>query len=202
MNIIEIGANDGGNTARFSKNSNVWCFEPNPYYAKLLSSLFINNTNVKIIQKAVSNYNGKSYFYMSVDGASSSLNNLTEFAINNTEIKYVDTVLVDVIRMDSFLTHTNIDVIDYFHCDAQGEDFNILKSFGDKIHIINKGKIEVSLKDELYSNISNNVNDVADFLNDNGFEVINWKEINKNIIDIYRYDCNLEFCKKNNKQLI
>jgi FkbM family methyltransferase len=202
MNIIEIGANDGGNTARFFKNSNVWCFEPNPYYAKLLSSLFINNTNVKIIQKAVSDYNGKSYFYISVDGASSSLNNLTEFAINNTQIKYTDKVLVDVIRMDTFLNDINIDVIDYFHCDAQGEDFNILKSFGDKIHIIQKGKIEVSLNDELYSNISNNVNDVADFLNDSGFEVINWREINKNKIDIYRYDCNLEFCKKNNKQLI
>jgi len=202
MNIIEIGANDGGNTARFSKNSNVWCFEPNPHYAKLLSSLFINNTNVKIIQKAVSNYNGKGYFYISVDGVSSSLNNLTEFAINNTQIKYTDKVLVDVIRMDTFLNDSNIDVIDYFHCDAQGEDFNILKSFGDKIHIIQKGKIEVSLNDELYSNISNNVNDVADFLNDSGFEVINWREINKNKIDIYRYDCNLEFCKKNNKQLI
>lgn len=104
--------------------------------------------------------------------------------------------------MDTFLNNTNIDFIDYFHCDAQGEDFNILKSFGDKIHTIQKGKIEVSLKDELYSNILNNVNDVSDFLNDSGFEVINWREINKNKIDTYRYDCNLEFCKKNNKQLI
>jgi FkbM family methyltransferase len=202
MNIIEIGANDGGNTNRFWKNSNVWCFEPNPHYAKLLGSLFVNNTNIKIIQKAVSNYNGKAYFYISVDGASSSLNNLTQFAINNTGIRYVDRVIVDVIRMDSFLTDTNIDVIDYFHCDAQGEDFNILKSFGDMIHIIQKGKIEVSLKDELYSNISNNVNEVADFLNDKGFEILNWREINENKMDIYRYDGNLQFCKKNNKQLI
>jgi FkbM family methyltransferase len=202
MNIIEIGANDGGNTARFSKKSNVWCFEPNPHYAKLLGNLFINNTNIKIIQKAVSNYNGKSYFNISVDGASSSLNNLTEFAINNTKIRYIERVLVDVIRMDDFLNSTNIDVIDYFHCDAQGEDFNILKSFGDKIHTIQKGKIEVSLNDELYSNISNNVNDVTDFLNDSGFEIINWREIDMNRKDIYRYDGNVEFCKKNGKNLI
>ena len=202
MNIIEIGANDGFNTSRFSKNSNVWCFEPNPHYAKLLGSLFVNNTNVKIIQKAVSDYNGKAYFYISVDGASSSLNGLSDFATHNTKIRYVDRVLVDVVRMDSFLTDTKISVIDYFHCDAQGEDLNILKSFGDMIHIIQKGKIEVSLKDELYLGKSNNVNEAADFLNDSGFEILNWREINDNKKDVYRYDGNLQFCKKNNKQLI
>jgi len=202
MNIIEIGANDGFNTTRFSEKSNIWCFEPNPHYAKLLGSMFRKNTNVKIIQKAVSDYNGKAYFYISVDGASSSLNGLSDFAIHNTNIRYVDKVLVDVIRMDTFLNDTNIDFIDYLHCDAQGEDLNILKSFGDKIHIIQKGKIEVSLKDELYLGKSNNVNDVADFLNDSGFEILNWREINENKKDIYRYDGNLEFCKKNNKQLI
>lgn len=52
MNIIEIGANDGSDTARFSDKSNVWCFEPNPHYAKLLGSMFGKNTNVKILQKS------------------------------------------------------------------------------------------------------------------------------------------------------
>jgi FkbM family methyltransferase len=202
MNIIEIGANDGSHTANFSKNSNVWCFEPNPHYTRLLKSIFLNNNNVNVIQKAVSNFNGKAYFYISVDGASSSLNFLSDFATHNTKIRYVDRVLVDVVRMDSFLTNTKISVIDYFHCDAQGEDLNILKSFGDMIHIIQKGKIEVSLKDELYLGKSNNVNEAADFLNDSGFEILNWREINENKMDIYRYDGNLQFCKKNNKQLI
>ncbi len=201
MNIIEIGANDGSHTINFSKKSKVWCFEPNPHYVRLLKSMFLNN-NVNIVEKAVSDFDGQAYFYISAVGASSSLNGLTEFATNNTRIKYVDTVLVDVIRMDTFLRDTNINIIDYFHCDAQGEDLKILKSFGDKIHIIQKGKIEVSLKNELYSVVSNNVNDVADFLNDYGFEIINWREINKNKMDINRYDGNLQFCKKNNKQLI
>ncbi len=202
MNIIEIGANDGGHTVNFSKNSNVWCFEPNPHYAKLLKTIFLNNKNINVIEKAVSDFNGKAYFYISVDGASSSLTGLSDFATHNTKIRYVDRVLVDVVRMDSFLTNTKISVIDYFHCDAQGQDFNILKSFGDKLSIIQKGKVEVSLKDELYLNTSNYVNDVADFLNDSGFEILNWREINENKMDIYRYDGNLQFCKKNNKQLI
>jgi FkbM family methyltransferase len=202
MNIIEIGANDGSDTFRFSKSSNVWCFEPNPYYAKLLDENFRDNNNVKIIQKAVGNFNGKAYFYISVDGVSSSLNHLTEFALNKTNIRYVDRVLVDVIRMDSFITNTNIDIIDYFHCDAQGQDLNILKSFGDKIKIIQKGKVEVSLKDELYLDTSNNVDEVIQLLSTNGFEVVNLREINKNKMDIYRYDCNVIFCQKNSRNLI
>lgn len=202
MNVIEIGANDGGDTFRFSKSSNVWCFEPNPHYTKLLNENFQNNDNVKIIQKAVSNFNGKAYFYISVDGVSSSLNHLTEFAINKTNIQYVERVLVDVIRMDTFIKEYNIDKIDYFHCDAQGQDLNILKSFGDKIKIIQKGKVEVTLKDELYSNTSNNIDEVIHLLTTNGFEVINWREINKNKMDVYRYDCNVMFCKKNSKSII
>ena len=202
MNIIEIGANNGSNTANFSKNSNIWCFEPNPSYAKLLRNRFKNNENVKIIEKAVSDFNGTAHFNISLDGASSSLNNLTDFATKKTKIKYIDKVTVDVVRMDTFLTNTNIEHIDYFHCDAQGDDFKILKSFGDKLSMILKGKIEVNLKDELYLNASNNLDEVIQFLNTNGFEVINWKEINKNKMDIYRYDCNVMFCQKNKKNLI
>ena len=104
--------------------------------------------------------------------------------------------------MDTFLSNNDIKRIDYFHCDAQGDDFKILKSFGDKITMIQKGKIEVNLKDELYSNTSNNVDEVIQLLTTNGFEVINWREINKNKMDIYRYDCNVIFCQKNSKSII
>jgi FkbM family methyltransferase len=202
MNIIEIGANDGSDTERFSDKSNVWCFEPNPHHAKSLRGRFKNNKNVKIMEKAVSDFNGNAHFNISLDGNSSSLNDLTDFAINNTKIRYVDKVLVDVIRMDTFLDKNNIKHIDYFHCDAQGDDFKILKSFGDMISIIERGKIEVSLKDELYSNTLNNLDEVTKFLIINGFEVINWGEINKNKMDIRRYDGNVIFCRKNSKSII
>ena len=202
MNIIEIGANNGSHTKWFSKKSNVWCFEPNPNYANLLNFNFLNNKNVNIIQKAVSDFDGIATFNIASDGASSSLNELTEFAINNTKIKYVDKIIVDVIRMDTFLLQNSITKIDYLHCDAQGDDFKILKSFGNMLYILEKGKVEVSLKNELYLNTLNYINDVADFLNDFGFDIINWREINMNKKDIYRYDGNLQFCKKNNKQLI
>lgn len=201
-NIIEIGANNGSHTGRFFQKSNVWCFEPNPHYVSILSDIFKNNDNIKIIQKAVSDFNGEAHFYISEDGSSSSLNNLTDFATNNTQIKYVDKMLVSVIRMDTFLDDIDIDVIDYLHCDAQGEDLKILKSFGDKLHIIQKGKIEASLRNELYSNTSNNINDTIEFLTNNGFEIINLREIDNYKLNVNRYDCDIQFCKKNNNRLI
>ena len=202
MNIIEIGANNGGDTNRLSNGVNLWCFEPNPYYAELLNTIFKNGTNVIVIQKAVSNFDGTAYFNLARDGESSSLNDLTDFAINNTNIEYIDKVLVDVIRMDTFLTQININEIDYFHCDEQGEDLKILKSFGSKISFIKRGKIEVSLRDEIYANTSNNLNEVIQFLTTNGFEITNLKEIDIHKMNIYKHDCSIQFCKQNNKRLI
>ena len=202
MNIIEIGANDGSHTNWFYKNSNVWCFEPNPFYVNLLNNKFLNEDNVNVIDKAVSDFDGFANFNIASDGLSSSLNELSDFSIKNTKIQYESQILVEVIRMDTFLYEHNINKIDYLHCDAQGEDLKILKSFGDKISIVQKGKVEVTLRDELYSNSLNHVNDVADFLNDNNFEIINWREINMNKKDKYQYDGNLQFCKKNRKMLI
>jgi hypothetical protein len=117
-------------------------------------------------------------------------------------IHYNNKIEVNVVRMDTFLMENNIQIIDYLHCDAQGEDLKILKSFGNFISIIKKGKIEVTLKDELFSNTSNHIDDVVHFLNTNEFEIINWREIDMNRKDIYRYDGNVEFCKKNTKNLI
>jgi hypothetical protein len=151
---------------------------------------------------AVSDFNGTANFNISSDGVSSSLNELTEFSIKNTKIKYNNKIEVNVVRMDTFLMENNIQIIDYLHCDAQGEDLKILKSFGNFISIIKKGKIEVTLKDELFSNTSNHIDDVVHFLNINEFEIINWREIDMNRKDIYRYDGNVEFCKKNTKNLI
>jgi FkbM family methyltransferase len=202
MNIIEIGANDGSHTMDFYRNSNVWCFEPNPVYANLLRNKFSKNKNVSVLEMAVSDFNGTANFNISSDGLSSSLNELTEFSIKNTKIKYNNKIEVNVVRMDTFLMENNIQIIDYLHCDAQGEDLKILKSFGNFISIIKKGKIEVTLKDELFSNTSNHIDDVVHFLNINEFEIINWREIDMNRKDIYRYDGNVEFCKKNTKNLI
>jgi len=201
-NIIEIGSNDGSHTIGFLDNANVWCFEPNPIYANLLKNKFKRYKNVNIIEKAVSDFNGTSFFNLASDGLSSSLNQLTQFANQNSKIKYVDKILVDVIRMDAFLNQNKINYVDYFHCDAQGEDFKILKSFGEKISIIKRGKVEVSLFEDLYLNSFNYIDDVINFLKENDFDIINSSEIQLFKKSLKRYDIDVQFCKKNIKRFI
>lgn len=199
MNIIEIGAYDGGHTSNFFKDAMIWSFEPNPILANKLRYKFKDSINIHIIEKAVSDFNGTSTFNISVDEQSSSIYPLTNFAKNNTIIKYKSEIMVDVIRMDTFLNEINIDIVDYFHCDAQGNDLTILKSFEDKISQIQMGKIEVSLREELYLNTSNKLEEALDFLNDNNFKISNLEEINIHKLNLNRYDCNIEFYQKNKK---
>lgn len=201
MNVIEIGANDGGNTFEFSKNCKVWSFEPDPANVKILKDKFINNKNVVIIEKAVSDFNGTALFNVATNGMSSSLNDLTDFSINNTKVKFKNQINVDVVRMDTFIIENNMDVIDYFHCDAQGNDLKILHSFGNKLSLIKKGKVEVSFGEELYENVTNDLHSVIDFLKDNGFEINNWRDIN-NKLSKRHYDGNVEFFNKNYINLI
>lgn len=49
MNIIEIGAFDGGNTDKFFGVAIIWSFEPNPNYTQRFRSNFSNKKNITII---------------------------------------------------------------------------------------------------------------------------------------------------------
>lgn len=201
MKIIEIGANNGDHTSEFSKNSKVWAFEPIPSYVKILKDKFKNNPNVEIIDSAVSDFDGTASFNISTNGMSSSLNELTDFSINNTKVRFELQINVNVTRMDTFMTKNNIDIIDYFHCDAQGNDLKILQSFGEKLSLIKKGKVEVSFGNELYKDVINDLDSVIYFLKNNGFEISNWRDINSKL-NIHHYDGNVEFFNLNHINLL
>ena len=193
MNIIEIGADNGSDTLVYSRYANVWCFEPVPTSIQYLNKIFKDVPNVKVIGKAVSDFNGRALFNLSkYNRNSSSLNELSEFSISNKLIEYESQVIVDVIRMDTFMDENKIDVIDFFHCDAQGNDLKILKSFGDKISSIKQGKVEVTLRENLYKNIDNDVTTMVEFLSSNGFIISNLKEL----LNTKWYDGNIIFYKK------
>ncbi len=199
MKIIEVGANNGDHTLVFSKNSKVWSFEPIPLYVKILKDRFKNNSNVVIIDSAVSDFDGTAPFNISTNGCSSSLNELTDFSINNTKVIFESQINVNVTRMDTFIIENNIDTIDYFHCDAQGNDLKILQSFGDKLSLIKKGKVEVSFGNELYKDVINDLDSVINFLKNNEFEISNWRDINSKL---NHYDGNVEFFNKNHINLL
>jgi len=196
MNIIEVGAFNGDDTFTYSRinNSKVWCFEPVPELYEYLTHRFKDNDNVIVINKAVSDFDGKAIFNIASKPdsfASSSLYKLSQFGMDNTPIKFVEEVEVDVIRMDTFINEYGIDKIDYFHCDAQGNDFKVLKSFGDKISIIEQGQVEVDYTGSIYDS-NNGIDLVIEYLKENNFKITN---INRQ----KKLDTDIRFTRKQNK---
>jgi|688.fasta_scaffold03480_16 FkbM family methyltransferase len=179
--IIEIGGFDGEDTEKYLKDDSfVYCFEPDNYHAEKLKLRFFNKKNIKIINKAVGMINGISKFYIGKNKMSSSINELSNYSIENKITEYEMEVDVEVIRLDTFIDENNIDSIDYFHCDAQGSDLDILKSLNEKISLIKRGQVEGSRNENLY-NTENRHTYLIEYLEKNNFIVINKEEINKKI---------------------
>lgn len=171
MIVIEVGADLGDDTLNYAlvkKAEIVYSFEPHPHSYKDLTVKFKDIPNIKLYNKAVSNFNGKSKFNMSKETYCSSLNELSDFFKTNKLIEYDTSIEVDVIRMDTFIEDNKIEIIDYLHCDAQGSDFDVLKSFGDKISIVQAGRVEVGVKENIYNN-TNDYETVKKYLLDCGF---------------------------------
>jgi FkbM family methyltransferase len=196
--IVEVGANYGQHTCKFVNEVDtfVWSFEPLPILSDRLKEIYKDQENLMIIQKAVSDYNGVSQFNVSdpsggaADYGCSSLNkftdNIQDIWVNRPDFAFVDTIDVEVIRMDKFIEENNITQIDYFHCDAQGSDLSVLKSFGDKLSVIVSGVVEGAHRINLYS-VDNTVTSIVNFLESNGFRITNKNDQNSSSeeLDVY-----------------
>ena len=86
----------------------------------------------------------------------------------------------------------NRDKIDFIEIDTQGNDFNVLKSFGDKISIIKEGVVEASNNVDLYKGVNNRIENIREFLETNGFQIVS-----ENENDYLKAEINIHFVKNN-----
>jgi FkbM family methyltransferase len=184
MIIFDVGANTGVSTKQYISETNyIYAFEPIPQIAQSFL-LPLQSTNYFIIQKAVSDFDGKATFNVAkqdpslTDGSLFGCSSLYEFAddLDKTwpgrqDFEVTQKIEVDVIRMDTFIKETRIAKIDYLHCDTQGNDLKVLKSFDDYIGFLNSGKVECVKKNSLYRNTDNSLDTVVDFLKSKGFKI-------------------------------
>jgi FkbM family methyltransferase len=176
--IVEVGANYGNDTARFvqDKNNEVWAFEPTPELVDHLKDKFKDDKNFYLIDKAVDIEEGKRIFNIAGGGdwGCSSLYEFTEDIHEKwqgrPDFNITHTVEVDTIRLDTFIVNNNIKKIDYLWIDAQGNDFRVLKSLGEKLDIVKEGKCEGSHTVDLYKTEDNKVVDIVKWLEDKNFE--------------------------------
>jgi FkbM family methyltransferase len=157
----------------------VYAFEPTPRMIDILEEKSKGVANYRIVKKAVADYNGKSTFFISgnQDWGCSSLNtfndNLDHTWPGRTDFKVTDQIEVDVIRLDGFIEEHGIQEIEFFHCDTQGKDMEVLMGMGIHLRKIKRGVIEMATKHDtkLYKDQKYLVEDAVGFLNDNGFGI-------------------------------
>lgn len=198
LNIIDIGTNLGIDFKNYSLKSNIYSFEPNPICYNYLKENFKNYSNLKLFNSAVGDLKGIYQFNLTKDTYSSSLLELNEKYKNNKVLSFSETIMIDVINLNDIIEEENINQIDFYKSDTQGYDLKILKSLGENIRLIKKGRIEVVNKNnQIYKGQDNYLDEVALYLQFYNFKIKNFEEIKKLFEEKNVIDYDLKFVQKN-----
>ncbi len=133
--ILELGVSDAEDTTKILSLCNspkYYAFEPDPRNIAIIKNLPIYN-KIHLVEKAVSNRNGKTTFYQStsvVNGKewkhSSSIKKPLEHLKRYPWCKFGRTIEVDTITLDTFCDANNISNVDFMWCDIQGAEGDMI----------------------------------------------------------------------------
>lgn len=174
---IEVGSNKGTDTEKFvNDDSIVYCFEPSMELAFELWKKYQNSDNVIILPFAIDIENGFKKF--NVAGTSnwgcSSLNyfdkKINEKWPGRPDFIFTHSYVVPTITLYDFINLYDIKYVDYLWIDAQGHDFNVIKSLKEKIKIVKEGRCEAAHNVSLYENVNNDYKKIINYLNQQNFE--------------------------------
>lgn len=174
--IIECGSRDCIDAIEMKKYYNpskIYAFECNPESVVICKNNIKNYENITLIDKAVSNINGKIKFYAtdmekSFDkniGASSALfhrDNKKEFIQKEIE--------VDSIRLEDFIIENKIEKIDLLCLDLQGYEKIALEGLAESIKKVNYIISEVSFTSFYHGDTL--FEEYKEFLNSKGFNFL------------------------------
>lgn len=189
--ILEVGVNRGTDTTRLLKlyNKELHGFEPVPDLYNMLKNKFFGDRRVYMHNKAVGHVNDIVPFYITVDvpgiaakHGASSLFPFREDLKQDWDRKDFTTdevINIEVIRLEDFIKEKGIDEVFYLHCDAQGNDINVLRGLGDQTHKVRAGVVEATKNIPLYQESENRVDVITEWLDKNGFKVTQLKDNDK-----------------------
>jgi FkbM family methyltransferase len=170
---IDVGAYLGTETFPAAKQNprlQVYAFEPNLRLAAQYWGLF---PNITVLPVAVSETDGFGDFYINDNvGSSSILPHNPEGVrrwIGGHLFKVESKVPVPTVRLDTFMAWAGISKVEYLKIDAQGADFSVVKSAGERVRDIKKIKLEVAVTPvSPYDGAARRV-DVVNYLESFGF---------------------------------
>lgn len=151
--LVYLGVHTGaGLDGLIDSHKICYGFEANPELYQSLVKKYKKYKNIHIIHAAVTDYNGLIKFNISSNyGASSSIG---EFKSGwNDSIKMVRTIEVPALRLLDFLRDRNIDFIDTYCSDIQGNDLTVLKTLEPLIKDRKIGSISCETSKDIYGNI-------------------------------------------------
>lgn len=173
---IDIGTHMGEGTLAACRENpllKVYAFEPNlQLAAKLIGVL----PNFIVMPMAVAELDGCAEFYINKCDAASSLLPLNPAGVRNwigkEALGIERKVNVPTIRLDTFMNEMGIKKVDYLEIDAQGADFSVIKSAGNRLRDIHRITLEVQIaQNPLYTRGSSK-KEVVDYLEKNGFVLL------------------------------
>jgi len=174
--VIEVGANTGTDTENFLSDPNtiVYAFEPVPELVNHLYNKFRGIDRFHLMPMAIDIEITFKMFNVATDVGCSSLYNFSDDIYQQWEgreghFNVATSYKVPTTRLDTFMNDYNIGQVDYLWIDAQGNDFNVLKSLGDRIADIKEGKCEGAYTVDLYKNTDNHVGVITPWLESKGF---------------------------------
>lgn len=182
--IVECGSRDCLDAVALSAyyNAKVYAFECNPESIPICKKNIKDNDNVILIEKAVYKREGQITFF-ATDMEKSEDKNIgaSSLLLHKDQIKYIQKrILVDSIRLDTFMFNENINSIDLLCMDLQGSELFALQGLGSKIANVNYLIIEVNFKSYYHSDILYPI--ILGWLHKYNFKELSW-------------DCSLKRCK-------
>lgn len=169
--ILELGSRDGMQAVELANhypNAVIYTFECNPTSIPLVEKNIKEYKNINIETYAVSDKTETIDFFpcSSNIGASSIYKPSGKY--DKIEKYYLsDTIQVQAIRLDEFLTNNNIDAVDLVFADLQGAELKALMGLGKYIKTLKSLQAEVEFE-EMYKD-QPLFDEVNNFLNDSNF---------------------------------
>lgn len=163
--VLDAGANIGYYTVKASKmvgkRGRVVSVEPyHENHELLLQNLELNScSNVQVVKKALTDYNGSTRLYLGTDSGHNTLLGGSVFATGEWEN-------VDAVTLDTLLRELGIESIDLAKIDVEGEELNLLEGARESL---TEGRIH-RLVVEVHSR-STEDNPVHRYLRDVGYDV-------------------------------
>lgn len=180
--ILEIGSRDAIQSIEFSRlfpKAKIYAFE---CYSPCIK-MCINNTkdykNIEIVQKAVSNKNGKIKFYpISRNIGAGSLFKITKEYGHDCKFPQEE-LIVDTIRIDTWAKERGIKKVDLVWIDLQGAEYEAFEGMGELLPNVQSIYTEVENK-ELYIG-QKLMNDVSRLLNKKGFSLLKYTQVSAHL---------------------